>query len=510
MGEKSSRKDWCSCDGGCREADKNQGELEDEAETDTKNLQHCGVSSPTELLLHDMEQQQQQQQRQSESEVSTSCIATKNLTNNTSTGPSSGTSVLIPIANTTKTTVAAVSESCRAAATGPGHANSTSSSSSSKNCCGGDATICSDFSVAPVLLLQHQKQQGTLQESARSSHVESASSDDSISTGSGPEGVIPGVSGFDRDGGVKSSSVGVALQGAAAAAAAAETAAAGAVGDATVGGAAVGGVVVGAVSPFEAHKSLYLDGSRDVRPAGNVEDSSIPFVAGETPRLSAACASGSAFAPTGDTTVAAASSVSADSVFIGSSTGRTSAGSVSAERVAAPTTVTASSGVTAVSSTAVTTTTAATTPPPPTKTGMTDQVVLQGNVDHDNDTNDDGDDASPQLAGEHDDWIDYSCATPWEYFINDVHNAIGALTNQGLNKSAAAENNGKSVAATHEEARGGHEDFYADAEGQKQKEVEYRGRSYVLRKLHRGNSHEVGGCKGCVDIFQHLLYPLLV
>ncbi|CAM9720814.1 unnamed protein product, partial [Laminaria digitata] len=30
-------------------------------------------------------------------------------------------------------------------------------------------------------------------------------------------------------------------------------------------------------------------------------------------------------------------------------------------------------------------------------------------------------------AGEHDDWKDYSCATPWEYFVNDVGNAMRAF-----------------------------------------------------------------------------------
>jgi len=63
--------------------------------------------------------------------------------------------------------------------------------------------------------------------------------------------------------------------------------------------------------------------------------------------------------------------------------------------------------------------------------------------------------------GDHDSWKDFSCATKWEYFINDVDNAIGMLEQQAAAAAAAAA---------------------AGPRGRQ--ELTYLGRSYWLRRLH--------------------------
>lgn len=91
--------------------------------------------------------------------------------------------------------------------------------------------------------------------------------------------------------------------------------------------------------------------------------------------------------------------------------------------------------------------------------------------------------ASPRAAvsaSEHDDWKDYSCATPWEYFVNDVGNAMGVLESREAVVAGVA----RSEASANGEARG--------VSGWR-KELTYLGRSYVLRKLLQCDSREVRG-----------------
>lgn len=81
-------------------------------------------------------------------------------------------------------------------------------------------------------------------------------------------------------------------------------------------------------------------------------------------------------------------------------------------------------------------------------------------------------------AGDHDDWKDYSCATPWEYFINDIGNAMGYLESR---EAAAAGIVRSGASAGGEDGR---------SEGRR-KELTYLGRPYVLRKFLQRDNREV-------------------
>ena len=98
-------------------------------------------------------------------------------------------------------------------------------------------------------------------------------------------------------------------------------------------------------------------------------------------------------------------------------------------------------------------------------------------------------------AGEHDDWKDYSCATPWEYFINDIGNAMGHFES----REAVAAGTIRSGASA--DGEGGRSERWRE-------ELTYLGRPYVLRKLLQRDTREVlhmneRGRRGGVLILMH-------
>lgn len=93
-------------------------------------------------------------------------------------------------------------------------------------------------------------------------------------------------------------------------------------------------------------------------------------------------------------------------------------------------------------------------------------------------------------ADAHDEWKDYSCATPWEYFVNDIDNAIGELEA----KSAAHFSNTRRSALLPPPGptrQGGRRNIGAIG-GQSEarlgkKEVVYNGHTYMLRMMFARN-----------------------
>lgn len=73
----------------------------------------------------------------------------------------------------------------------------------------------------------------------------------------------------------------------------------------------------------------------------------------------------------------------------------------------------------------------------------------------------------------HDDWKDYSCATPWEYFVNDLENAM----RQDVHPTSLM-------------------DRESSGSTWPRKEVAYNGHLYVLRMLHRQDYDKVKGGGG--------------
>lgn len=65
------------------------------------------------------------------------------------------------------------------------------------------------------------------------------------------------------------------------------------------------------------------------------------------------------------------------------------------------------------------------------------------------------------MINPHDDWKDYSCSTPWEYFVNDLENAMRELQ-EAAGPSTRTPSLERALA---------------------RREITYRGRTYILRML---------------------------
>lgn len=111
-------------------------------------------------------------------------------------------------------------------------------------------------------------------------------------------------------------------------------------------------------------------------------------------------------------------------------------------------------------------------------TAVIDTTGAEQHSGGDDDNNDDDDD-----------WKDYSCATLWEYFINDVDSAIGAIEN-----TRNGGGGGRRVAVTAGDGDAGRTAAAAAAaigsgrQGacSRRQRLAYNGRSYTLRRLYRG------------------------
>lgn len=80
-----------------------------------------------------------------------------------------------------------------------------------------------------------------------------------------------------------------------------------------------------------------------------------------------------------------------------------------------------------------------------------------------------------------DDWKDYSCATLWEYFVNDIDSAIGAIEDARDGGGARDGGTERTAAAAAAAIGSGRQDARS-----RRKRLAYNGRSYMLRRLHRG------------------------
>lgn len=102
--------------------------------------------------------------------------------------------------------------------------------------------------------------------------------------------------------------------------------------------------------------------------------------------------------------------------------------------------------------------------------------------------NDDLSTGAAWSAGEHDDWKDYSCATSWEYFVNDIDNAIGEFETAAASSGTAA-----AALGTGDRSKGGGAQTLVRGSGARKKikkQVLYNGRAYVVRMLYQPD-----GCK---------------
>lgn len=100
------------------------------------------------------------------------------------------------------------------------------------------------------------------------------------------------------------------------------------------------------------------------------------------------------------------------------------------------------------------------------------------------------------VGGAHDEWKDYSCATPWEYFVNDIDNAIGEFeaTAGGASSHSCSDGSARPTPAAARPAaaaaaagRNNNDgDAFEDSlEKCRRKDVVYIGRTYVLRMMRR-------------------------
>lgn len=109
------------------------------------------------------------------------------------------------------------------------------------------------------------------------------------------------------------------------------------------------------------------------------------------------------------------------------------------------------------------------------------------------DEHDDGNDAT--VAS---DWKDFSCATQWEQFINDVDNAIGVLEAGGASADGGRHTPGTRSARAGERKR-------------RRKQLTYNGRFYLLRSLYSGGAAgEVSGRTQPYVVFSPEADPMAV
>lgn len=96
-------------------------------------------------------------------------------------------------------------------------------------------------------------------------------------------------------------------------------------------------------------------------------------------------------------------------------------------------------------------------------------------------------------AGALDDWKDYSCSTAWEYFINDVDNAIGRL--EGGERGTTA----NSATVVEEEEGGGRGGAPAGGRRRPRHTLTYDGQPYVLWRVQRSQVRKLRQVHGVIN-----------